>query len=103
MYYHHFTGKAGMLRSWHDYLNALDKAIAAGRKPAAEKQTLAYLNQLRDSSRNPIMHPRVVLEEADAFIIFDLGCGVISRMIQELQAATKPTRQRKPRMKAAAT
>jgi hypothetical protein len=48
------------------------------------------------------MHPRVVLEEADAFIIFDLGCGVISRMIQELQGATKPTRKRKPRMKAAA-
>jgi len=100
MYYHWFAGKSKTLRGWHDYIGTLERAITDGYKPAAEAQTLVYLSQLRDSIRNPIMHPRVVLEEADSFMIFDLSCGVIGRMAQELQASSKPTRKRKPRIKA---
>jgi hypothetical protein len=78
----------------------LEKAVVAGFAPTAETQTLVYLNQLRDSSRNPIMHPRIVLDETDAFEIFDLGRGAITRMTKELLAASRATRRRKPRMRA---
>jgi hypothetical protein len=99
-YYRRFTGKTGTLRGWHAYAEALEKAIAEGFTPAADPQTIAYLNQLRHSSRNPLMHPRIVLDEADASELFDLGRGVIHRMAKELLAANKPSRRRKPRMKA---
>jgi hypothetical protein len=99
-YYCRFTGKSGTLRSWHDYIDALEKALNAGFSPAAEQQTLVYLNQLRSLNRNPIMHPRVVLDETDAFEIFDLGRAAISKMVKELIAASKAPRRRKPRMRA---
>jgi hypothetical protein len=100
-YYNRFTEKSGTLRGWQDYINALNEAIAAGHKPSADPQTCQYLGNLKSSSRNPIMHPRVILNEADAFTVFDLGRGLIGRMAQELLAASRQPRARKPRMKAA--
>ena len=92
--YSRFTGKTGTRRSWHDYIEALEKAVAAGFAPTAETQTLVYLNQLRNSSRNPIMHPRVVLDETDAFEIFDLGRGAITSAQEQTKDSSMAGRAR---------
>jgi hypothetical protein len=84
-YYFEFSGSRKALRSWHDYYRELEE-LRKTADPAPEVSTLAYINQLRQSTRNPIMHPRVVLDETDAMTIFDLGRGVMLKMAQELRS-----------------
>jgi len=86
-YYHLFTGKAGTLNGWNDYLTELDNAIAAQTTPAPDRKTLNILRQMKDDWRNPVAHPRVVLSEADARILFDTGEAAIMGMAQEIKQA----------------
>jgi hypothetical protein len=39
---------------------------------------------MKDDYRNPIMHPRVVLTESDARMLFDNGESLIIAMAQEI-------------------
>jgi hypothetical protein len=86
-YYGVLIGEAKQLHSWNEYIKRLQAAIDAGIEPMPDRTTVRYLDNLRQSSRNPIMHPRVVLEEADAIGLFDLCRGVILRMAKELSWA----------------
>lgn len=85
-YYQVFSGKPGALkRSWSDYikaLQALDDTAPHGRPSA---KTLAELDQMRTDYRNPIAHPRVVLTESDARMLYANGESVIIAMAQELR------------------
>jgi hypothetical protein len=85
-YYRKFCGKAGTLRSWNDYIVAL-RGVPATASVKPEQETIAYLDAMRKYNRNEIAHPRVVLDEAEALKVFDLGKAVICAMAQELLAA----------------
>lgn len=88
-YYQLFSGRPGeTLRSWHDYKEALDKLIAAKSTPGPRSKTVAELDQMREDYRNPIMHPRVVLTEGDARMLFANGESLIIAMAQEIAEAS---------------
>lgn len=87
-YYQLFCGCPGKtLNGWADYKAALDKVIKAGSDPAPREKTLAELDQMRVDYRNPIVHPRVVLSEADARMLFANGESLIIAMAQEVAEA----------------
>ncbi len=75
------------LKNWGHYLEALEKIVASGAKPMPGEKTLGELRQLKDDWRNPLMHPRVVLEEPDARAVFNNGETLVMMMAQELAQA----------------
>ena len=84
-YYQLFSGRPGAtLKNWNDYIEELRKIAAKNPKPAPETKTLAELDQMRTDYRNPIMHPRVVLSEPDARMLFANGESLIIAMAQEI-------------------
>jgi len=87
VYYQAFTGKDGTLNSWHDYISALDGVGKAEGQPAPDEKTINLLKQMKDDYRNPVVHPRVVLSESDARIVFCNGEAAIMGMAQEIKRA----------------
>jgi hypothetical protein len=86
-YYQLFSSKPGAtLVSWHEYIKALREIAAKKPNPTPQEKTLAELDQMRADYRNPIMHPRVVLSEADARMLFANGESLIIAMAQEIAA-----------------
>ncbi|WP_407192514.1 hypothetical protein [Bradyrhizobium sp. STM 3566] len=89
-YYQLFSGKPdATLHGWKDYIDALTKIAEAKPTPCPSKKTLAELDQMREDYRNPIVHPRVVLTEGDARMLFANGESLIIAMAQELAEAAK--------------
>jgi hypothetical protein len=87
-YYQHFSGKPGQtLNSWHDYHAALVKIASTNPTPKPTEKTLTEFDQMRLDYRNPIMHPRVVLDEADARVLFNNGESLIIAMASEIRTA----------------
>jgi hypothetical protein len=84
-YYQLYTGNPGTLNGWHEYLKALDSVIKSGATPSPNKKTLAELWQMKDDYRNPVMHPRVTLNENDARMLFNNGESVIIAMAEEIK------------------
>lgn len=85
-YYMTFTGKTDTLNGWYDYIKAL-KDVSGPKVPS--DKTLTELEQMKDDYRNPLMHPRVVLTEAEARILFANGESLIIAMAGEIKAATE--------------
>jgi hypothetical protein len=85
-YYQLFTGKSDTLNGWHNYIQALQGVIDSNATPSPAEKTLAELRQMKDDYRNPVMHPRVVLNESDARMLFDNGESLIIAMAQEIKA-----------------
>lgn len=84
-YYQLFTGQPGAtLKSWYEYTEELKKLTGS---PAPQAKTIAELDQMRNDYRNPIMHPRVVLTEPDARMLFANGESLIIAMAQEIAEA----------------
>lgn len=84
-YYQVLTGNPDKtLNGWHDYLTELKKPPVDG-KPAAEEKTIAAIQRMKDDYRNPVAHPRVVLTDPDARLLFDMGESVIIGMAQGLK------------------
>ena len=84
------TDKKATLNSWGDYLKALEEAKDA--KPAKgplvpSEKVIAEIRQMKDDYRNPIAHPRIVLSEPDARMLFANGESLIIAMAQEIKAA----------------
>jgi hypothetical protein len=89
-YYGHFSGKPGeTLHGWYDYIKALREIAAKKPTPCPTEKTLVELDQMREDYRNPIVHPRVVLSEGDARMLFANGESLIIAMAQELAEAAK--------------
>lgn len=87
-YYQRFCGQPGeALRSWHDYIEALSKVATSEADPRPAAKTISEIKQMKDDYRNPIMHPRVVLTEPDARMLFANGESLIIAMAQELSKA----------------
>jgi hypothetical protein len=67
----------------------LEKIASSDPTPCPLKKTLIELDQMREDYRNPIVHPRVVLSESDARMLFANGESLIIAMAQELAEAAK--------------
>lgn len=85
-YYQRFTGKKNELKSWNDYIVALEK-VDQTQDPAPSPKTIEELRQMKNDYRNPILHPRIVLGVADARMLFANGESLIIGMAQELADA----------------
>jgi hypothetical protein len=86
-YYQTFTDQPGATKAgWHDYLKDLE-ALSEGTTPMPDPKTLAVIRQMKDDYRNPVVHPRVVLTEADARMLFNNGESAIIGMAQGLKDA----------------
>ena len=72
------------LHGWHDYIDALSK-VTASPKPLGK--TLEEIKKMKDDYRNPIAHPRVILSEIDARMLFDNGESLIISMAAEIEAS----------------
>jgi hypothetical protein len=89
-YYWLFSGKQGeTLHGWYDYIKALRAVAEAKPSPCPQDKTLSELDQMREDYRNPIVHPRVVLSEGDARMLFANGESLIIAMAQEMCEAAK--------------
>jgi hypothetical protein len=92
-YYQFFCGKgpADTLNGWRDYIIALEKVRASKAFPEdhLSEKTLKELDQMREDYRNPLAHPRVVLDESDARVLFSNGESVIICMAGELRKAVE--------------
>lgn len=88
-YHQLYCGIGGKsLKTWGDYIEALEK-VDQGAKLVPTPKTLAELRQMKDDYRNPIMHPRVVLTEPDARMLYSNGESLIIAMAQEIAKITK--------------
>lgn len=88
-YFQTFNGRPDpRKKQWGDYLAALEKIGPGEVKPAPDPKTLGELRQMKDDWRNPLMHPRVVLGEADARSVFNNGETLIMLMVQEIAKAS---------------
>lgn len=93
-YYQLFAGKTGTLNSWYDYHKALRDLDDTAPYGKPSPKTLAELDQMRTDYPNPIAHPRVVLTEADARMLYANGESVIIAMAQEIAAAKADGQQK---------
>jgi hypothetical protein len=83
-YYRRMCNSTKTLKSWYDYIKALEAASAVGGNPCPEPSTVAHLETMKKYNRNEIAHPRVVLNETEAAIVLALAKVVICQMAQEL-------------------
>lgn len=87
-YFQTFNGKPDpKKKQWGEYLAALEKISLSDDEPTPDPKTLGELKQMKDDWRNPLMHPRVVLGEADARSVFNNGETLIMLMVQEVARA----------------
>jgi hypothetical protein len=87
LYYEKFCGKKpDDSMSWGHFLNDLEKVKGT---PAPDPKTLSEIRQMKDDYRNPLMHPRVVLTEGDARMLFANGESLIIAMAQEIRAVVQ--------------
>ena len=88
-YYQKFTNQPGKTEvGWHDYLVPLEK-LPPNTDPAPDPKTIAVLRQMKDDYRNPVVHPRVVLTEADTRMLFNNGESAIIGMAQGMKEAAR--------------
>jgi hypothetical protein len=92
-YYQFFCEKAPTetLRGWKDYVDALEKVRVAKTFPEDQlsEKTLKEFDQMREDYRNPLAHPRVVLNESEARVLFSNGESLIICMAIELRKAVE--------------
>lgn len=92
LYYQTFCGKEDeTLKTWGNYHEKLSKKLGcdAAISPVPSKKVLDELLQMKDDYRNPIMHPRVVLRDSDARMLWNNGESLIIAMAEELQEISR--------------
>jgi hypothetical protein len=86
--------KKDKLDSWGAYITALYKLTQDGSAIDDEtknhiKKVLALLQQVKDEDRNQIMHLEVVLNDDQAFALFEITKGAIMAMAEKLPIITR--------------
>lgn len=82
-----FFGVTAKMRSWNDYIKALDKLIEKPKgnaKPAAK--VTAMLDRMRELERNPLMHPRDTLDAVQADMLFKLCAITVIEIAKDMKA-----------------
>jgi len=69
-------------RTWGQYISELRLVQKSSGGP--DEKTLCELEQMKDDWRNPLMHPRVVLAEAEGRMLFANGESLIIAMTSEI-------------------
>jgi hypothetical protein len=80
--------------SWGDFLKELEGAKSSDAGICPSEKVISELRQLKDDYRNPLMHPRVVLSEADARVLFDNGESLIILMAEHLRSMNETSAAR---------
>ncbi len=78
-------------RNWGSYIRFL-------KEKNADAKIITVLEQIKDTYRNPIVHPEDVLEMEDAIILFGMAQGVIVSMMKDI--ATRKAAAGKARLAA---
>ncbi len=95
------AGKKGLLL-WKDYIEDFKSCLAGQTQSSPSSRVIVAIEQMKDDYRNPLMHPRVVLNELDARMLLANGESLIICMVQEmqifkrLQASPAPPQPSKP-------
>lgn len=82
-YFAAFGGTGSDRMNWGHYVAELEKLSSAS--PAPDDRTVAEIRQMKDDWRNPLMHPRVDLNESQARMLFANGESLIIAMATEMQ------------------
>lgn len=73
------------MNSWNDYIVEAKKLVDAPakvRKPSAKVATM--LDRMRELDRNPLMHPRNILDDTSANTLFQLAGITVVEMIKDM-------------------
>jgi hypothetical protein len=87
-YYEAINRKPGEFRSWFDYIKALEGLVESrgDRKSAyPSPKVVAMLDRIRQLDRNPLMHPRDVLDEMSADTLFTISVATITEMAKDIR------------------
>lgn len=79
-------GVTAKMKSWNDYIRALDKLVQnpkAGSKPAPK--VAAMLDRMRELERNPLMHPRDTLDAIQADMLFKLCAITVIEIARDMK------------------
>ncbi len=68
------------MRNWGVYIKTLRK------HPAHSDKVVTFLDHIRDSYRNPILHPEISLEEDEAEALLGAAATAIRMLVLEIQA-----------------
>lgn len=82
------SGRRGP-KTWKDYVDDLASELAGQTQASPSNRVIAAITQMKDDYRNPLMHPRVVLSEADARMLLSNGESLIICMSSEIQEAIR--------------
>lgn len=91
-YYLKSFGVTRNMKSWNDFIQAFQKLRdnkEAKRKPS--EKVSAMLDRMRSLDRNPLMHPREVLDSIGANHLFSLSAITVVEMIKDKRSCTSDT------------
>jgi len=82
VYFERVTGKPlpTRMRNWSIYLKALRK------HPDHSERVVTFLDHIRDSYRNPILHPEIVVSEDEAESLLGASASAIRLLVMEIEA-----------------
>ena len=85
-------GVTSKMRSWNDYIKALDK-LAQNPKPGSKPapKVAAMLDRMRELERNPLMHPRDTLDAVQADMLFKLCAITVIEIAKDIKAKKEAT------------
>jgi hypothetical protein len=82
-----FDAKTDGLKTWFDYVKAVEEAKCEGRPPS--KKVAQMLDRMRDLDRNPLMHPRDTLDVTQADMLFSLAAITVVEMARDMDLREK--------------
>ena len=86
IYCAHFAGVLPQKRDWFNFIDAVRKVPKSNtRQP--NLRTLELLDRIRAEDRNPLIHPDIDLDAAQAHLAFNLCLAAISFMAMDIKNA----------------
>lgn len=87
-----FGADTKSLKTWHDYVKAVETMNVNGRK--ASEKVARMLDRMRDLDRNPLMHPRDTLDATQADMLFSLSAITTGEMARDMKLREEEERQK---------
>jgi hypothetical protein len=87
-YYRELSKKDSSFRSWADYIGAfekLEKNKEERKSKYPSRKVISMLDRIRELDRNPLMHPRDVLDEMSADTLFTISVAAITEMAKDIR------------------
>lgn len=93
-YFKTFSKSEKEFRSWHDYVEALEKLAKEATESNAKypsAKVAAMLDRMRQLHRNPLMHPEDNLDEMGADMLLKLGVVTIAELASDMRDSAGQT------------